>query len=326
MHGVHLTPKASKSVAVFDLDGTVIKSQFAGRKKVKGGGPHEWHWWRDVVPKKLKEAQESGMSVVLISNQAIKQLDDWKMKIPRLAKALPDVPFRIFAATAKDGYRKPIPGMWYELEKIFSAEGVEIDKSTSFYVGDAAGRADDFASTDRKFALNVGIRFYTPEEYFLKLPKAPYKLPGFNVSSLKPRAKPSEADIVPPSSKPEIVLFVGMPCLGKSSACRKYFSPKGYVHISQDALGSRAKCVKATEEALSRGKSCVIDNTNRDRSTRKFYIDLAKKLKTPVRGLVFEGSQELAWHNNLYRAYNLPPSVAEREASPLYSLIMTPVL
>lgn len=39
---------------------------------------------------------------------------------------LPDVPFRIFAATAKDGFRKPIPGMWYELERIFKESGVEI--------------------------------------------------------------------------------------------------------------------------------------------------------------------------------------------------------
>lgn len=37
------------------------------------------------------------------------------------------------------------------------------DKKDSYFVGDAAGRADDFASTDRKFALNVGIQFYTPE-------------------------------------------------------------------------------------------------------------------------------------------------------------------
>lgn len=37
------------------------------------------------------------------------------------------------------------------------------DKKESYFVGDAAGRANDFASTDRKFALNVGIQFYTPE-------------------------------------------------------------------------------------------------------------------------------------------------------------------
>lgn len=37
------------------------------------------------------------------------------------------------------------------------------DKKATFFVGDAAGRADDFASTDRKWAINIGIPFHTPE-------------------------------------------------------------------------------------------------------------------------------------------------------------------
>lgn len=37
------------------------------------------------------------------------------------------------------------------------------DKEASFFVGDAAGRPSDHASTDRKWALNVGIPFWTPE-------------------------------------------------------------------------------------------------------------------------------------------------------------------
>jgi len=39
---------------------------------------------------------------------------------------LQDVPFRIFGATAKDQFRKPMPGMWYELENIFGQDGIEI--------------------------------------------------------------------------------------------------------------------------------------------------------------------------------------------------------
>jgi bifunctional polynucleotide phosphatase/kinase len=85
-------------------------------------------------------------------------------------------------------------GMWAALEQIFAEEGVIIDKSLSFFVGDAAGRIyvgktpADFAGTDRKWALNVGVDFYTPEEYFLGLAKhTNFRLEGFNVSSLPER-------------------------------------------------------------------------------------------------------------------------------------------
>src|ERR1700749_4596942 len=60
------------------------------------------------------------------------------------------------------------------------------------------------------------------------------------------------------SPKSELVVLVGYPSMGKSTLYRKHFAPAGYEHISQDVLGSRPKCIKATEEALSRGKRCVI--------------------------------------------------------------------
>lgn len=52
---------------------------------------------------------------------------------------------------------------------------IEIDMKQSFYVGDAAGRAEvksspkrrkDHSLADRLFATNVGVRFFTPEEHF----------------------------------------------------------------------------------------------------------------------------------------------------------------
>jgi len=227
---------------------------------------------------------------------------------------VPELPFRIFAATAKDGHRKPMPGMWFELERIFAQDGITIDKGTSYFVGDAAGRAGDHASTDRKFALNVGVQFYTPEEYFLKISPAPHTLPGFHVSSLKqdPQASLASA-VLPLDQKTEIVVLVGPPCLGKSTFYRTHFAPAGYLHVNQDTLGSRPKCVKAAEEALAAGKSCVIDNTNRDVQTRKYYLDIAKRLQVSARCFVFQGSVELAWHNNLYRAFARPASVVARE-------------
>ncbi|KAL7283120.1 hypothetical protein ACG7TL_002546 [Trametes sanguinea] len=312
LHGVNHDPKPSSKVAAFDLDGCLIKGTFP-----KKGAPPSFEWWRPVVPKKLKELHEQGYAIVIITNQALRTqalINDWKKKIPLIANALSDVPFRIFAATEKDGYRKPIPGMWYELERIFAQEGVQIDLSNSFFVGDAAGRPNDHSSTDLKLALNIGIPFQTPEEYFLGLPKAQYTLPGFHVSSLPtdvPRIEPAEPPLLPAPSSPEVVLFVGYPALGKSSFFRTQFEPAGYVHVNQDTLKTRDKCVKVTEQALKEGKSVVVDNTNRGKGTRQHYLSLAKKYNAGARCIYFTGTLELAWHNNLYRAFNLPPSHPE---------------
>ncbi|KZT03593.1 PNK3P-domain-containing protein [Laetiporus sulphureus 93-53] len=317
LHGVNGTPEPRPKVAAFDLDGCIIQSSFP--KKSKGNTPPTFQWWRPIIPTKLKAVHEEGYSIVIITNQALRStaLVDWKKKIPAIGAALPDIPFRLLASIARDGYRKPMPGMWYQLEHIFAEDNVQIDKEHSFFVGDAAGRSHDHAATDRKWALNIGLPFLTPEEYFLKLPSAPYTLTGFHVSSLPkdpPRVLPTSTPLIPSSTQqPEIVVFVGYPSLGKSSFYKRHFEPAGYVHINQDTLRTREKCVKAAQEAVEDGKSCVIDNTNRNAETRRHYVELAKRLKVPIRCILFNGSLELAWHNNLYRAYNLPPSAAEKQ-------------
>ncbi|KAK7466961.1 DNA kinase/phosphatase Pnk1 [Stygiomarasmius scandens] len=320
LHGTNLDPPLRSKVAAFDLDGTLIKSSFPSSKNTKGP---LWEWWRpEQVPSRLKQLHSEGFSIVIISNQALKSaaLVNWKKRIESFAASLPLTPFRLFAATAKDNYRKPMIGMWAELTRIYQEGGIEIDKTQSFFVGDAAGRQypngkTDWASTDRKWAMNVDLPFYTPEEYFLNQPThTNIKLDGFNASSISelPHITPTNLPVVPEPKKQELVVFVGYPCLGKTTLYHRLFEPLGYQHINQDTLGTRNKCIKAVEEALENGNSCVIDNTNRDRQTRKHYIDVARKYNVPIRCFLFTGSMELAWHNNLYRAYNLPPSVAEK--------------
>ena len=166
-----------------------------------------------------------------------------------------------------------------------------------------------------------------------------------------PLVTPTSSPIIPTPRKQEVVLFVGYPCLGKTSFFKRYFLSEDYLHINQDTLKSRDKCVKAVKNALDSGHSCVIGrsvpfdhivlsfdqvlqiirtvmlllakptSTFAAPTTSHLGISHVHKTLTPItfyfwfRCFVFTGSIELAWHNNLYRAFNLPPLVAANEVS-----------
>ena len=42
---------------------------------------------------------------------------------------LPEVPFRVFAAGHYDFYRKPLPGTWTVLERVFGEDNVKIGQN-----------------------------------------------------------------------------------------------------------------------------------------------------------------------------------------------------
>lgn len=70
--------------------------------------------------------------------------------------------------------RKPRVGGWQEMLKVLGVDASQVGMDESFYCGDAAGRpkiagrSKDFAATDYKFAVNLGIKFHTSEDLFLK--------------------------------------------------------------------------------------------------------------------------------------------------------------
>lgn len=111
-----------------------------------------------------------------------------------------------YAATKRDYYRKPMPGMIEKHLELYN-DGKPLHPD-SFFVGDAAGRnrdhngSSDFsircemvnlklilhcttADSDRKMALSVPMTFYTPEEYFLKAKSEKYVLRRLHMNPLK---------------------------------------------------------------------------------------------------------------------------------------------
>ncbi|WZZ42541.1 hypothetical protein YC2023_038800 [Brassica napus] len=165
----------SEKIAAFDFDGCLAKTS------VKIVGADAWSLVYPSIPEKLQSLHSQGYKLVIFTNES--NIDRWKnkrqaavdSKIGRLNSFIKrvEVPIQVFIACGvassggkDDLYRKPKAGMWQLMKKHFNS-GIEIDMDKSFYVGDAAGRKGDHSDADIKFAQANGLKFYTPEEYFI---------------------------------------------------------------------------------------------------------------------------------------------------------------
>ncbi|MBX9691584.1 MAG: DNA 3'-phosphatase, partial [Cyanobacteria bacterium] len=323
----------AKKVASFDMDGTLINPK-SGAKFPKSRS--DWMWFHDSVAPKLKKLHADGHRIVIFTNQAgveKKQVDERdlmvcffpfndccfqqkkkkkkKGKIFDLVEEL-QVPMQVVMSCASDHYRKPHMAMWdYFVNNL--NHGVR--PTEAFYCGDAAGRLTgwktpktkrDFSCSDRKFASNCGMQFHTPEEFFLgEAPTTKWNWEGPSPHDLLAKYEdknPKGDDLVSASDKQEMVIFVGMPASGKSTLAKKVFEAAGYVRANNDDHGNKQKCLKICTEALKRGASCVVDNTNPDAETRKQFISLAKEHGVKqIRCFFMSTPREICDHLNLLR-------------------------
>uniref|UniRef100_A0A8C5WF91 Polynucleotide kinase 3'-phosphatase n=1 Tax=Leptobrachium leishanense TaxID=445787 RepID=A0A8C5WF91_9ANUR len=303
--------QSSSKIAGFDIDGTIITTKSG---KVFPTSPDDWRILYPEVPKRLKELLVEGYKVVFFTNQmgisrGKLRPEVFKAKVEAILDDL-GIPVQVLVATGMGIYRKPVTGMWdYLCDK--GNDGNAIHKEDCLYVGDAAGRPanwapgrkkKDFSCSDRLFALNLGLKFLTPEEFFLGWKPAAFQLPSFDPRTVDANARlydPPSASLVSPSA--EVVVTVGFPAAGKSTFIKENLVSKGYVYANRDTLGTWQKCVAACEEALRNGKSIVIDNTNPDVESRGRYISCAQKAAVPVRCFEFTATVDVAKHNNRFR-------------------------
>ncbi|XP_049322871.1 bifunctional polynucleotide phosphatase/kinase [Astyanax mexicanus] len=302
---------ASSKIAGFDIDGCIITTKSG---KVFPTAPDDWRILFPEIQPKLASLLKKGFKVVFFTNQlgiARGKLrpEVFKSKVEDILQTL-KLPVQVFVAAGPGIYRKPVIGMWEHLREKAN-DGVTVDKSQSFYVGDAAGRPvnwapgkkkKDFSCSDRLFALNLGLKFSTPEEFFLGWKAAPYNMPSFNPRELDSKARlydPPDASLT--STRQEVIVAVGFPGAGKSTFFHTHVIPKGYVYVNRDTLGSWQNCVSACERGLREGRSVVVDNTNPDVESRKRYVDVSRKAGVPCRCFNFTASLEQSKHNNRFR-------------------------
>lgn len=293
-----LDNKIKCKMACFDIDGTIITTKSG---KVHAINCDDWKIKFDNCIKVIENLSLQKYKIVFISNQSgigILKVDivQFKKKIEDICKNF-NCDITVFIATSNDRYRKP--------RTTIVDEYINIDNN-SFFCGDAAGRPKthnlpkDFSDSDYKFALNLGISFFTPEELFTNEKKDNREKSFYYPISIDKDIHRGKYDPFIPKDK-EVIIMCGYPGSGKSYYTKNYIIPCNYVYINQDTLGTFKKCLKVLEIELKNKHNVVIDNTNPDIEKRKEIITIAKKYNYNIRGIYLKTSKDVSLHNMYYR-------------------------
>ena len=231
-------------IAAFDLDWTLVANE---HKLYSGSASAD-----DIVllpgrREALTALVKSGYTLAVFTNQNAKKPKPLKRIIARFTKFLLELglPCYLFSSTGKNQYRKPAPDMWKYMQRLIP------DIKYAFYVGDAAGRPQDFSDSDKIFAQSVGVPFFTPEEFF-------------------PCQKIEVTD--------DVVVLVGAPGTGKTKIA-KGLEKKGYMVVSRDALGgNKRKYLTTLSKIIKKRKYVVADATNGSQITREKIYSIAHEL------------------------------------------------
>ncbi|CAI8492577.1 unnamed protein product [Hanseniaspora opuntiae] len=183
-----ITHSKNDKFYAFDMDGTLIQTKGRSRFAVNAD---DWQWFK---PRKALENQHNDMfSLVLIEKEMnssfdkiLKKKESDKKQTADASKYLHDIQDctvkyknnkifitqfdsldenKLLNVLKFDRYRKPNTGMLQEFY-----QDIETQNKIEYYVGDAAGRKNDFSDSDKAFAINGDLDFYTPEELFLMYP------------------------------------------------------------------------------------------------------------------------------------------------------------
>ena len=314
-------------VASFDLDDTLIYRPMKDSE--------EWKLLDPTADTILANLVDRRYIIVIFTNQSGMSKKDfdiagWRKNMDQLylklvSKMKNPYYFAIYVAKTHDLYRKPNLGMWdkmkSDLKDRFGMAKLRIS-TKSFFVGDAGGRINasifkkkihpksnkgDFSDVDRKFALNIGIKYLTPEDIFMEdAPEMEYQLKGFDPVKFLKNVSVTQNNYLFQPRKKEMIILVGFPGSGKTEFFKKYIAPYEYVHINQDTCKTKVKCTSLTKSSLEEQKSVVIDNTNSDLLTRASYIKLAVDYGYKhIRAIILDSNIDLAKHlNNVRHIYS----------------------
>jgi len=268
MEDTILQSKASRRTkyAIFDFDWTLVKPK-DGRKFPKA--VDDWQYMRKSVPDVLIKYGKTH-HVVIVTDQS----KPWKIdQIKHAIEAL-----NLEHLTIIIGVRTQKPDT-----ALFDKAFPKFKPENAFYVGDAAGRKDDWSDKDKIFAANLKVKFLTPEEIF---PLDAVTAPPTNIK---------------PSKEKEVIIMVGYPASGKSTIAKNVYEKAGYHILSGDVLKTAPAMIKAAAKVVAT-QSVVFDSTAGTKAKREQFIEFAKAHSLPVRVIWVKTPIDIAMERNKQRA------------------------
>lgn len=273
------------------MDHTLLKPK-GGKKFSKG--PDDALLVFPEITEKLNQLRREGWTINLFTNQKKTK----KEKVPvdhiltKTSRLLGD-DINIFISYQNDFYRKPSLGMWDELLRLNEITQDEVEDV--FYVGDASGRPNDFSDSDRAFAHNINIKFYTPEQYFQGKQEV---LPEHKI--LWPEPIPFDLSL----TKPTILMMIGRQGSGKSFLSHELKVENKADIVSNDQTKSNRKTQKMLTKAIENKEPLIIiDNTHPSKASRQQFLEITTGKGYQVIGIICRLEDKLCRHLDAYRSY-----------------------
>lgn len=285
-------------IASFDYDHTIVEPK-EGRTFAKD--IDDWQWFNENVPAIIRSFYEKDFVIVIFTNQSKAFKID---QIYNVLKSL-NIPLYVCISYKKED-RKPS----LKIVKKFLQDSI-IDKDLSFYVGDALGRKSDFSDSDKKFAENMGIKFYPPEDIFTKT-NVKYDL-DLNIQLNL------DLNLDPINNKKEVIVMVGYPGSGKSTIAKSIVEKyNNYVYISRDEQKTVKKMLQFAKKAIKDNKSIIFDATNPTIENRKEFTNFARKYNYNTRCIHVDTSFEESYNRNKYRKMDIELGDVKLNKIPYY--------
>ena len=197
-------------------------------------------------------------SIFIITNQT-KISDNKKQLIKNVWNDLDRIPY-VLCAHKNNEYRKPSPKFIDIITMLLTSNGISLDKSNSYFSGDAVGPSDKFApyqwgSDDYNFSLNAGLNFIRPIDLF------------------------GASSVIPTQ---DIVIMMGTPGSWKTTFAKLFEEQYGYRRLSQDEVGDLKNKISEVHNGLLRGDKFVLDATHASLSNKLPWLNLANQLNKTV--------------------------------------------